>query len=173
MKLCKYCNIEKSLDLFPIRASSKDGRVNKCKKCTNLYIKEKNYKYETKLSKDEIRSYNKEYNIKNKKILLDNKKIYYKKNKESILEYRKKNRNIEYQNKYSKLYRTENIEYFQKYRTEYEDIVMSLDDLLNAVMLEKVLSINPANPLQSFVQLGQLNNAKAGLNNVMKFIDGK
>ena len=60
-----------------------------------------------------------------------------------------------------------------KYRTEYEDIVMSLDDLLNAVMLEKVLSINPANPQQGFAMLGELNNAKAGLNNVMKFIDGK
>ena len=120
MKLCKSCNIEKSLNLFPIRTSSKDGRRNKCKECTNLYIKEKDYKYETKLSKDEIRLYNKEYNIKNKETLLENKKIYYKENKEKILEDRKINRNIEYQSRYSKLYRIQNIEYFQNYRTEYE-----------------------------------------------------
>jgi hypothetical protein len=60
-----------------------------------------------------------------------------------------------------------------KYRTEYEDIVMSLDDLLNDVMLQTVLSMDTTKPLQGFTQLGQLNNAKAGLNNVMKFIDGK
>ena len=60
-----------------------------------------------------------------------------------------------------------------KYRKEYEDIVMSLDDLLNDVMLQTVLSMDTTKPLQGFTQLGQLNNAKAGLNNVMKFIDGK
>lgn len=59
------------------------------------------------------------------------------------------------------------------YRTQYEDIVMSLDDLLNDVMLQTVLSMDTTNPQQGFIQLGQLNNAKAGLNNVMKFIDGK
>ena len=120
MKLCKCCNIEKSLDLFPIRISSKDGRRNKCKECTNLYIKGKNYKYETKLSKDEIRLYNKEYNTKNKETLLENKKRYYEENKEKILGDRKINRNVEYQSNYSKFYRKQNIEYFKNYRTEYE-----------------------------------------------------
>jgi hypothetical protein len=59
------------------------------------------------------------------------------------------------------------------YRTQYEDIVMSMDDLLNDVMLQTVLSLDTTNPQPGFIQLGQLNNAKAGLNNVMKFIDGK
>ena len=59
------------------------------------------------------------------------------------------------------------------YRTQYENIIMSMDDLLNDVMLQAVLSFDTANPQQGFIQLGQLNNAKAGLNNVMKFIDGK
>lgn len=59
------------------------------------------------------------------------------------------------------------------YRTQYENIIMSMDDLLNDVMLQTVLSIDTTNPQQGFIQLGQLNNAKAGLNNVMKFIDGK
>lgn len=59
------------------------------------------------------------------------------------------------------------------YRTQYENIIMSMDDLLNDVMLQTVLSFDTTNPQQGFIQLGQLNNAKAGLNNVMKFIDGK
>lgn len=120
MKLCKFCNIEKSLDLFPTRLSSKDGRRNKCRECTNLERKNKNYKYKTKLSKEEIKIYNKEYNIKNKEILSKNKKIYYQKNREKILEYRKENRNVEYQTNYSKIYRSQNVEYFQNYRNEYE-----------------------------------------------------
>ena len=36
MKLCKYCNVEKKLDFFPLRKSSKDGRRNKCKQCASL-----------------------------------------------------------------------------------------------------------------------------------------
>jgi hypothetical protein len=60
-----------------------------------------------------------------------------------------------------------------KYRTEYENIIMSMDDLVNNLMLQTVLSVNPENPQQSLIELGQLNTAKIGLNNVMKFIDGK
>lgn len=60
-----------------------------------------------------------------------------------------------------------------KYRTEYENIIMSMDDLVNNLMLQTVLSVNTENPQQSLIELGQLNTAKIGLNNVMKFIDGK
>ena len=120
MKLCKSCNIEKNLDLFPIRKSSKDGRRNKCRECTNLYIKSKNYKYEKKLSKEEIALYNKEYNIKNKYKISDKKKIYYQENREKILEGVKINRDIEYQCNYHKIYRKKNIEYLRKYKAEYE-----------------------------------------------------
>ena len=59
------------------------------------------------------------------------------------------------------------------YRTEYENIIMSMDDLLNDVMLQTVLTFDTTNPQPGFIKLGELNNAKAGLNNVMKFIDGK
>jgi hypothetical protein len=129
MKLCKYCNIEKNLNSFPVRKTSKDGYRNKCKKCSNLYIKEKKYKYETKLSKEDIKVYNKEYNSKNKAIISENKKIYYQKNKERILEYRKVNRDIDYQSNYAKIYRNQNLEYFQKYRTEYENNKRKKDPL--------------------------------------------
>jgi hypothetical protein len=59
------------------------------------------------------------------------------------------------------------------YRTQYENIIMGMDDLVNNLMLQTVLSVNQSNPQQSLIQLGELNNAKAALNNVMKFIDGK
>lgn len=129
MKLCKYCNIEKSLDSFPVRKTSKDGYRNKCKKCSNLDRKSKNYKYKTKLSKEEIKIYNKEYNSKNKAIISDNKKIYYQENREKILEYRKVNRDIDYQSNYIKIYRNQNLEYLQKYRTEYENNKRKKDPL--------------------------------------------
>jgi hypothetical protein len=50
---------------------------------------------------------------------------------------------------------------------------MGMDDLVNNLMLQTVLSVNQSNPQQSLIQLGELNNAKTALNNVMKFIDGK
>jgi hypothetical protein len=59
------------------------------------------------------------------------------------------------------------------YRTPYENIIMGMDDLVNNLMLQTVLSVNQTNPQQSLIQLGELNNAKSALNNVMKFIDGK
>ena len=59
------------------------------------------------------------------------------------------------------------------YRTQYENIIMGMDDLVNNLMLQTVLSVNQSNPQQSLIQLGELNNAKTALNNVMKFIDGK
>ena len=59
------------------------------------------------------------------------------------------------------------------YRKQYEDIIMSMDDLVNNLMLQTALTVDQTNPQQSLIQLGQLNNAKTGLNSVMKFIDSK
>ena len=59
------------------------------------------------------------------------------------------------------------------YRKQYEDIIISMDDLVNNLMLQTVLSFNQENPKENLIKIGQLNNAKSGLNNVMKFIDGK
>jgi hypothetical protein len=59
------------------------------------------------------------------------------------------------------------------YRKQYEDIILSMDDLVNNLMLQTALTIDQTNPQQSLIQLGQLNNAKTGLNSVMKFIDSK
>ncbi len=38
-KICKMCNIEKTLDLFPIGRNNKDGVRPNCKLCHNSYNK--------------------------------------------------------------------------------------------------------------------------------------
>jgi hypothetical protein len=63
-----------------------------------------------------------------------------------------------------------------KYRPDYENVVMNLDDLTDHLMLQSAMSINPKDPQSSIDALNRiatLNNSKAGLNNIMKFIDGK
>lgn len=58
-----------------------------------------------------------------------------------------------------------------KYRSDYENIILGLDDLVDNLMLEKVLTINSDNTQKSLEDLVTLNNSKIALNNVMKFID--
>ena len=58
-----------------------------------------------------------------------------------------------------------------KYRTDYESVIMNMDDLVNNLMLQTVLSINSKNPAEGLQRLVQLNQSKAALNSVMKFID--
>ena len=58
-----------------------------------------------------------------------------------------------------------------KYRADYENVIMSLDDLVDNLMLEKALSITSDNTQKSLQELVTLNDSKTALNNVMKFID--
>jgi hypothetical protein len=58
-----------------------------------------------------------------------------------------------------------------KYRTDYENVIVNMDDLVNSLMLQTTLSVDPSSPQDSLGKLVMLNNAKAALNNVMKFID--
>jgi len=58
-----------------------------------------------------------------------------------------------------------------KYRADYENVVINMDDLVNNLMLQVTLNIDQSKPEDSLAKLGQLNLAKAALNNVMKFID--
>jgi hypothetical protein len=58
-----------------------------------------------------------------------------------------------------------------KYRSDYENIILGLDDLVDNLMLEKVLTITSDNTQKSLEDLVTLNNSKIALNNVMKFID--
>jgi hypothetical protein len=58
-----------------------------------------------------------------------------------------------------------------KYRSDYETAILNLDDLINNLMLQTTLSIDSNNPDPIIKKLGDLNQAKAALNSVMKFVD--
>ena len=58
-----------------------------------------------------------------------------------------------------------------KYQSDYETVILNMDDLLNSLMLETTLSIDTSNPQQSIKTLAEMNQAKLALNNVMKYID--
>ena len=58
-----------------------------------------------------------------------------------------------------------------KYRTDYENVILNLDELVNDLMLQTALNVNLTNPQQSMVQLSQLQQAQSALNSTMKYID--
>ena len=62
------------------------------------------------------------------------------------------------------------------YKKDYENIVLYMDDYVNALMLKTTLSINvnadnASDNIDAIKTLNELNSAKASLNNVMKYID--
>ena len=58
-----------------------------------------------------------------------------------------------------------------KYRSDYETAILNLDDLINNLMLQTTLSIDSNNPDAAITKLSNMNQAKAALNSVMKFVD--
>jgi hypothetical protein len=76
MKICIYCNIQKSYDFFSFHNKSKDGRQDKCKECVKKYMKDRY--------------------AKTKHIQLEKQKEYHLKNKDkrnlSCIEYKEKNK---------------------------------------------------------------------------------
>ena len=60
-----------------------------------------------------------------------------------------------------------------KYRSDYENAIMNVEDLVNNLMLETVLSINDQKPKESIDQLNSLFQSKAALNTVMKYLDSQ
>jgi hypothetical protein len=59
-----------------------------------------------------------------------------------------------------------------KYRSDYETIVLDLDELVDNLMLKTAL-MPTKNPEETFTKLAGLNQAKGSLNNIMKYIDKK
>jgi len=57
------------------------------------------------------------------------------------------------------------------YRKKYEKIILEVDNLLSYLMLKSVLTIDKTKPEISLVKLAQMNDARAALNNVLKFVD--
>ena len=58
-----------------------------------------------------------------------------------------------------------------KYKSDYENIIIGVDDLLNNLMLQIALSVDSNNPQDAITKLGEMNQAKLALNSVMKYID--
>ena len=68
-----------------------------------------------------------------------------------------------------------------KYRSDYETVILNMDDYINMLMLKTVLNIKivddsttagKQNPnIELIAALNTLNSAKQSLNNVMKFVD--
>jgi hypothetical protein len=63
--------------------------------------------------------------------------------------------------------------HIDKYRSDYENAVLNLDDLVDHMMLKESLNVNHADPMSSLEKIAKLNGVKSGLNNVMKFMDSK
>lgn len=70
-----------------------------------------------------------------------------------------------------KVIKLQDILLLSKYRVDYENTIIALDDMVDNLMLLKVLSIKPEDAQKDLEELVQLNNSKVALNNVMKFID--
>jgi hypothetical protein len=60
-----------------------------------------------------------------------------------------------------------------KYRTDYETVILNLDDFINNLMLKNALSFDKEKPETSLSKLVELQQAKLALNSVMKFVDGQ
>ena len=60
-----------------------------------------------------------------------------------------------------------------KYRSDYETAILNLDDLLSNLMLNTALSVNQNNPTDAVEKLAKMQQAKAALNSVMKFVDSQ
>lgn len=61
-----------------------------------------------------------------------------------------------------------------KYRTDYESIILNLDDYLNNTMLNTVLTIDytkPDSSINAIAKLNYFNQAKQSLNSLMKYVD--
>lgn len=58
-----------------------------------------------------------------------------------------------------------------KYRTDYENVVLNLEDYINNLMLQTALQIDTTKPHDTLSKLAGLSQAKTALNSIMKFVD--
>ena len=58
-----------------------------------------------------------------------------------------------------------------KYRSDYENVILNLDELIDGIMLNTALNIDVSSPITDLDKLSKLNGAKIALNGVMKYID--
>ena len=111
IKICRECKLEKDIEQFNRKKSSKDGHDTMCKECQKQYdIARKNDPKRIEYR----RTYQKNYYQKNSEELKERQKEYYQNNKEHYYEYEKERNKrperIEYNHKQNIKYRQENIE---------------------------------------------------------------
>lgn len=61
-----------------------------------------------------------------------------------------------------------------KYRSDYENVILNMDDYVHALMLDTLLNIdstNKENVISGLTTINTLNASKDALNNIMKFVD--
>ena len=59
-----------------------------------------------------------------------------------------------------------------KYRSEYETIILHMDDYINTLMLDTLLQTDiHKDPISSFEKINTLQSTKQSLNSIMKFVD--
>lgn len=109
IKHCPTCKTDKSTIEFYKKKDTKDGFRSQCKECEKKYkqlnsehFKEYRKKYvlenKDKIQKwfndniEKVKKYNKKYNIEKKEEIAKNKREYYEKNKDKILQYKRKYR---------------------------------------------------------------------------------
>jgi hypothetical protein len=59
-----------------------------------------------------------------------------------------------------------------KYRSDYESTIMSYDDYVNSLMLEKLLD-GSSDQMKKLSDIATLNQSKIGLNAIMKYVDSQ
>ena len=59
-----------------------------------------------------------------------------------------------------------------KYRTDYENTIMSYDDYVNSLMLEKLLD-GSTDQIKKLSEIASLNQSKTALNAIMKYVDSQ
>ena len=92
VKTCNKCKINKLETNFAKDCTKNDGRRTICKDCSNLYYAN----YRKNLNKEDVKAYNKKYQLENKNKISKKQKEYRQKNKQKIAlkqkEYGQKNR---------------------------------------------------------------------------------
>ena len=60
-----------------------------------------------------------------------------------------------------------------KYRTDYEQAIVNMDDLVGMMMIREVLNVSVNEPMTTLNNLNTLQSARTSLNATMKFLDGQ
>jgi len=109
-KKCTFCLKNKIFTSFYKKKGGKLGLDSKCKSCVSLYHKQHFQKNKNKILKNRS-NYSKEYRLNNKYHISEYNRNYYSKNRKRILKHKASPEYREYQNKYEKEKRKNNISY--------------------------------------------------------------